>query len=179
MLRDCLVRKQPVYIFLPINKTEDPVPASALKKTINVSPSIDRDKEKAANDAICAALYSAKNASVLVDYLAKVYARAETRALVQKLDLPHYLSHMGQGCIDESNPRYVGAYNGAISVPGVADAIESSDLIVSIGWLGSDTNTAFFSRKIPVEKNIDIWPEHVTVSFASNLSLMTRLITII
>lgn len=137
--------------------------SSLLEQSIDVSLPVDKKNEEAAVHAIIEALYSSKNASIFIDYLAIRYAQDETRNLVRKLDLPYYSSQMGKGCVDENSSRFVGIYNGSVSAPGVAEAIESSDLFISIGWLEADTNTAFFSRKITMEKNIDIWSDHVTV----------------
>jgi len=53
---------------------------------------------------------------------------------------------MGKGSIDETNEHYGGVYIGQISFPDVKDAVESSDLVLSVGALLSDFNTV----RIPV-----------------------------
>lgn len=164
MIRDCVIQKQPVYVFLPIDKTEQPVSSSALNTPINFRLPVDTSNEDSAVSFITEALYAAKNAAVLVDYLALRYARAETQKLVEKLNLPHYSSHMGKGCVNEEHENFVGVYNGRVSVTGAADAIESCDLVLSVGWFQADTNTAYFSRKIAKENHIDVMPDHVIVS---------------
>lgn len=158
------MHKQPVYIFLPIDKTGDLVTSSSLSSVLNTDFPVNESVEALAIKDILLNLYTAQSPSVLVDYLAIRYASSETREFVGKLDVLHYSSHMGKGCIHENNPKYVGIYNGSLSMSGVTEAIESSDLCLSIGCLNADTNTAFFSRKISDGRHIIIMPDHVIVS---------------
>ena len=166
-----MIHRQPVYIYLPIDKTEDPVDPTPLKTPIDAKPKVDREAQDAAVAAIVDALYAAKNASLLVDYLSNRYAQAEAQSLTHKMMLPTYTTRMGRGCADQDNPNFVGTYDGATSAPGIATAIESSDLVISVGTFSADTNTAYFSRKYPVENLVDIMPTHVTVSEPVQLTM--------
>jgi pyruvate decarboxylase len=54
----------------------------------------------------------------------------------------------------------VGVYNGAISYPGVKDAIESSDFVINTGPMISDSNTGGFTRNIKPENVVEIYPDY-------------------
>lgn len=95
---------------------------------------------------------SSRKPAILADVLA---IRHGGKGLVSKLtDLTHfptYSTPLGKGVIDETSPYFNGLYNGSVSFPGVADAIESADLVLNLGPLLSDSNTGGFTRNIEDE----------------------------
>lgn len=163
VLRECVIRKLPVYINFPIDLTAEKVPASALDNPLDMSPPINQANEDEAFTNILNALKMAKNPAILADFLAMRHARDETRRLAEVLSLPLYACHMSKGLIDETHERYVGLYNGNVSVPGVAEALEASDLVLAVGWWPCDSNTAAFSRQVPAERRIEIMDTYVSV----------------
>ena len=52
-------------------------------------------------------------------------------------------------------------YNGIVSYPGIADAIEKSDFVINTGPLLSDSNTGGFTRCIKQENVVEIHCDHV------------------
>jgi pyruvate decarboxylase len=62
--------------------------------------------------------------------------------------------------LNETHPTFVGVYNGVVSLPGVSDAIESSDFVINTGPMLSDSNTGGFTRSIKDENVVEIHPEH-------------------
>jgi len=63
---------------------------------------------------------------------------------------------MGKGAIDETLPNYGGVYAGDGSNAGVRERVESSDLVISIGGIKSDFNTAGFTYRISNLVTIDL-----------------------
>ncbi|GAB7358013.1 hypothetical protein MBLNU230_g0178t1 [Neophaeotheca triangularis] len=168
VIRECFVKSCPVYIFLPTDLVDVPVPRSALDTPLNLDPEADEQSIKAAVEAVLERLYSAKNPVVFVDCLTERHnAVAELKALLDKLQLPIYTSNMGKGIIDENHPLYVSVYNGSISAPGVSTNFENSDLPIIIGELPSDTNSGGFTRETPKSKCIFIDPAAVKLPDAS------------
>ena len=49
---------------------------------------------------------------------------------------------MGKTAINEDHPQFGGIYVGEITIPGVKEAFESADFILSLGSLKTDFNTA-------------------------------------
>jgi len=149
---------------MPLDLASEHVDASLLDTPLDISPKIDEAVQKEAVDAIIAALSSSKNPAVLVDVLAQRFnAAPEARALVSKLHVPIYTSNMGKGIIDETEELYVGVYNGAIGTPGVREAAEKSDMMITLGLLAADTNSGGFSRALEEDKTIHIHPFSVVV----------------
>lgn len=73
---------------------------------------------------------------------------------------------MGKGTVDEDLPNFVGLYAGAASHPEVASALESSDLVITIGTIQSDLNTAGFTYQFSKLNTIDIEYDCVAVGYA-------------
>jgi pyruvate decarboxylase len=149
---------------MPLDLSSEQVDASLLDTPLDVSPKIDEAAQKEAVDAILAALDASKNPAVLVDVLTHRFnAAPEARTLVSKLRVPIYTTNMGKGIIDETEELYVGVYNGAIGTPGVQEAAETTDMMVTLGLLAADTNSGGFSRKLEEDKTIHIHPFSVVV----------------
>lgn len=164
VIRECFIKSGPVYIFLPLDLSAEEVDASLLNTPIDISPQINVEAQEQAMHAIESALSAAKHPSILVDVLVHRFdAVSETQQLIEKLKTPFFSSNMGKGIIDETSPHYVGVWNGAINNPGVREAAENADLIVTLGYLPADTNSGGFSRKIDTKKIIEVNPHNVVV----------------
>lgn len=87
-------------------------------------------------------------------------------ALIRKAPLPVFVAPMGKGTVDEDLPNFVGLYAGAASHPEVAAALESSDLVITIGTIQSDLNTAGFTYQFSKLNTIDIEYDCVAVGYA-------------
>jgi pyruvate decarboxylase len=55
---------------------------------------------------------------------------------------------------------FVGVYNGIVSYPGVATAIEASDFVINTGPFKSDSNTGGFTRNIKPENVVEIYADY-------------------
>jgi len=87
-------------------------------------------------------LYKAKNPILVADACCIRHRVVdEAHQLLDKLQIPGFVTPMGKGAIDETNPNYGGVYIGAISLPEVKKAVETSDCVLSVGALLSDFNT--------------------------------------
>lgn len=73
---------------------------------------------------------------------------------------------MGKGAVDEDLPNFVGVYAGAGSHEDVGFALESSDLVITIGTIQSDLNTAGFTYQFSKLNTIDIEYDCVAVGYA-------------
>ena len=90
----------------------------------------------------------------------------EVHDFVTKSKFPVFVAPMGKGAIDETLPNFGGVYAGDGSNPGVTDQIESSDLILSIGAIKSDFNTAGFSYRISQLSTIDFHSTFTRVKYS-------------
>ena len=164
-IRECWIQSRPVYIALPTDMVEKKIEGSRLSTPLDLSfPPNDKEKEDYVVKVCLKYLTEAKSAVILVDACAiRHRALAETRALLKKTGLPVFVTPMGKGAIDEDLPNYGGVYAGEGSNAGVKDRVESSDLILYIGSLKSDFNTAGFSIKTSQMQTIDFHSNLVRV----------------
>lgn len=171
-----------MYIFIPLDMVDEQVFAELLGKPLDLTPphhEVSVRSMDAAVKAIQEAILEAKNPAVFVDCLVQRHnAVEEVRQLAKELSLPTYTSNMGKGIIDETEPYYVGVYNGSVSSPGLSAAFEAADLVLVFGSLPSDTNSGGFSRKIDRAKSIEFNPTEVIVGQTSR-SMGTQDLTVI
>jgi pyruvate decarboxylase len=114
-----------------------------LQKEIDLSvPKNEPETESEVVATILDLLYKAKNPIILADACSiRHRVVPETHELLDKLQIPGFVTPMGKGAINETHPHYGGVYIGEISLPEVEKAVEESDCILSIGALLSDFNT--------------------------------------
>jgi pyruvate decarboxylase len=150
---------------MPLDLCWQHVPASLLDKPIDLSLPRDEAAIDRAVDAIIERLKQAHNPALFVDGLVSRYsARAECRAIADKLKLPTYSANMGKAIIDETADYFAGMYQGAISDPEMAEAFEKSDCLLVLGNINADTNSGGFSRKIRPDSSIEVNVDDVVVS---------------
>jgi pyruvate decarboxylase len=87
--------------------------------------------------------------------------------LINKTNLPIFVTPMGKGSVDETNPRYGGVYIGALSTPAVKIAVETSDLVLHIGGHKTDLNTGSFSFAFSASKTVEFHSDKIKIRYAS------------
>lgn len=167
-IRECWIRSRPVYVTLPTNMVYAKVNGDRLKTPIDLSsPKNDPEKEDYVVDVVLKYLHAAKNPVILVDACAiRHRALEEVHNLVEASGLPTFVTPMGKGAVNESHKNFGGVYAGDGSNAGVREVVESSDLILSIGAIKSDFNTAGFTYRIGQLKTIDFHSNYVRVRYS-------------
>ncbi|KAJ9202350.1 hypothetical protein DTO021D3_4484 [Paecilomyces variotii] len=167
-IRECWVRSRPVYITLPTDIVQKKVEGERLKTPIDLSlPNNDPEKEDYVVDVVLKSLHAAKSPVILVDACAiRHRVLEEVHDLIQASGLPAFVAPMGKGAINETHPNYGGVYAGDGSNQGVRERVESSDLILSIGAIKSDFNTAGFTYRIGQLNTIDFHSNYVRVRYS-------------
>lgn len=167
-IRECWIRSRPVYITLPTDMVAAKVNGDRLKKPIDLSlPENNPEKEDYVVDVVLKYLQSAKNPVILVDACAiRHRALEEVHDLVEASGLPTFVAPMGKGAVNETHKNFGGVYAGNGSNPGVSEVVESSDLILSIGAIKSDFNTAGFTYRIGQLNTIDFHSTYVRVRYS-------------
>ncbi|KAK3305505.1 thiamine diphosphate-binding protein [Chaetomium strumarium] len=167
-LRECWIRSRPVYIMLPTDMAEKKIEGARLDTAIDLTePQNDQDREDYVVDVVLRYLHAAKCPIILVDACAiRHRVLQEVHDLVEKTQLPVFVTPMGKGAINESHPSYGGVYAGTGSHPDVCERVESADLVLSIGALKSDFNTTGFSYRTSQLNTIDFHSTHCTVRYS-------------
>ncbi|CAE7014190.1 Pyruvate decarboxylase [Pyrenophora teres f. teres] len=164
VLRECVIQSGPVYIFLPLDLSAEMVDASLLKEKIDLEPKVDKTAQDAAVKAIVAAVAEAKQPTIVVDALVHRFgASEEAKQLVKALNVPFFSAAMGKGIVDETDEQFVGVWNGEVSSPGVKEVAKQADLVITLGYIPADTNSAGFSRPLEDGTTIHINPHDVIV----------------
>lgn len=151
----------PGYIYIPTDMVNPLISAERLATPLplGIKNSIGEEAEDKIVSDILQALYTAKNPCILADTLAVRHRGADlVKELVDKTKIWSYATLLSKGVIDETNPNYVGIYNGEISLAEVTDAVHASDLVLNIGPLFTDSNTGGFTRGIKDENAIILHP---------------------
>lgn len=188
VLQACYVESQPVYIQLPTDMVEKAVDAELLNTPIDVAPhKSDPAAEDVAIQAILRALYGSQKPALLIDAAAQrrrvgvsfsfthrlsnrcwpfLQLMPAVHDLITRLQIPVFVTPMGKGAVDESLANFAGVYAGDGSHPGVQRALELSDLVVTIGNIKSDLNTAGFTYHLSRMRTIDMHYNHVEIGYA-------------
>ncbi|KAI4135657.1 MAG: hypothetical protein LQ347_000467 [Umbilicaria vellea] len=167
-IRECWVQSRPVYITLPTDMVQKKIEGERLKTPINLGTlANDPEKEDYVVDVVLKYLHAAKNPVILVDACAVRHrVLDEVHELVAKSNLPTFVTPMGKSAVNETLPTFGGVYAGDGSNPGVRERLESSDLILSIGSIKSDFNTAGFTYRISQLSTIDFHSDHMRVRYS-------------
>jgi len=167
-LRACWVRSRPVYIMLPTDMAEKKIEGARLDTPIDLAePTNEPEREDYVVDVVLKYLHAAKSPIILVDACAiRHRVLKEVHDLIDKTKLPVFVTPMGKGAVNEDHPTYGGVYAGTGSQPAVAERVESSDLVLTIGAMKSDFNTAGFSYRTSQLKTIDLHSTSCTVRYS-------------
>ncbi|ODV90859.1 hypothetical protein CANCADRAFT_112006 [Tortispora caseinolytica NRRL Y-17796] len=155
----------PTYIYVPLDLAMQPISSAPLSSPLDFEFRNDTAQEDAALKEILDLIYKAKTPAILADIITdRAHSRVLANELVDITQFPAYNSALGHGILDESGPNFVGVYQGYnASIDGVHQSLESSDLVLELGPLRSDTNLGGFSRGLDDSKVISFRPEFIDV----------------
>lgn len=167
-IRECWVQSRPVYITLPTDMVQKKIEGHRLETPIDLSyPENQTEKEDYVVDVVLKYLQAAKNPIILVDACAiRHRVLDEVHELIEKSGLPTFVAPMGKGAVDETLSTYGGVYAGDGSNRGVRERVESSDLVLSIGAIKSDFNTAGFTYRVSQLSTIDFHSDYIRVRYS-------------
>lgn len=168
-LRECYLKSRPVYIMLPTDMVEAKIEGARLDEALDLAEPInDSSKEDYVVTEVVKHLSEAKNPVILVDACAIRHRVVdEVHDLLEKTSLPVFVTPMGKGAVNETHPNYGGVYAGVGSMPPQArDVVESSDLILAVGALKSDFNTAGFSYRTSQLNTIDLHSDYCAIGYS-------------
>ena len=167
-IRECWLQSRPVYLTLPTDIVQKKIEGERLKTPLDLKyPSNDPEKEDYVVDVVLKYLHAAKNPIILVDACAQRHrVLPETHALIEQSGLPTFVAPMGKGAVNETLPNYGGVYAGDGSNAGVKEQVEQSDLVLTIGSIKSDFNTAGFTYRISQLSTIDFHSHYIRVRYS-------------
>lgn len=157
-LRECFLRSRPVYLMLPTDMVEAKVEGGRLTQPIDLrEPENDTEQEDYVIEVMLRNIHAAKKPVILADACAiRHRVLPELHAFTEKTKLPIFVTPMGKGGVNEELDTFGGTYVGDASQPEVQEMVESSDLVITVGGLKSDFNTAGFSSHISQLNTINL-----------------------
>lgn len=200
-LKEAKVYQKPVYIGLPVNLVDLYVPDSLLETPIDMSlPPNDPEDEEVVFEKIKELISLAENPIIILDGLVSRHnCEAEAVGLAKMTGFPVYTTPMAKGCANEGELQpissanllvgevdksissdidgsfsFCGVYVGSISHPKVKEAVDSADLILSLGVLLSEFNTSSFSYNYKTNNIVEFHADYVKVQHATYPGLQMK-----
>lgn len=152
VLSACIMQSRPVYIELPRDLVYQPcLPAPP----INLDKNVDQNALDACVEEVAGVLAKARSPVLMLGVETRRFKLEENVAkLARRLNIPTVTSFMGRGLLAQKSPQAKGAYIGQAGDPGIADMVESSDALMLIGVILSDTNFGLSKKRIDFKRCI-------------------------
>src|SRR6516225_4031204 len=162
LIAEALYHRRPVYLAFPSDVAGMPVLGEA--PPLN-PPSSDPESLAAATDAVAAALDNSGRACVLPGVLVRrLGLQGAAAAFVDACGLPFATMFADKSVLGEDHPGYIGMYAGRLMEERVREFVESCDVVVMIGALLTDGNTAGNTVRLDPAKTITIGHHRTTVA---------------
>jgi indolepyruvate decarboxylase len=154
LIAEALYHRRPVYMAFPSDVANTPVLGDAPPVSLPVS---DRASLAAATDAVATALTGAGQACVLPGVLVRrLGLQRAAAAFVDASGLPFATMFADKSVLGEDHPGYIGMYAGRLMEEPVRAFVESCDVVVMIGAMLTDGNTAGHTVRLDPNKTITI-----------------------
>jgi pyruvate decarboxylase len=168
VLQACWVKARPVYIGLPTNVVFKEVDSKLLETPLNLStPPNHEETENEVVSEISELIYKSSNTIILADACAiRHRVLDELHELIDKTELPAFVSPMGKGAINEESLPFGGVYVGDASRDDVRQRVDDAELILYVGSLQSDFNSGGFTYHIPKKNTIEFHSDHMKIRYS-------------
>ena len=162
VLRSCLTHSRPVYIELP----RDLALASCAPVLALAPQASDRDALDACVDEMLARLRAAVAPVLMVCVEIRRYGlEAKVARLARILNLPVVTTFMGRGLLADATAPLLGTYLGVAGPAAITAAVETSDALLMLGVILSDTNFGVSDQKIDMRRSMLAVDGQVTMGY--------------
>jgi pyruvate decarboxylase len=160
---------RPVYVWLPSDMVHAEVEGARLDAGLEIErfrPN-DAEKERYVTDVVLKHLQRAERPIVLVDACSiRHRTLKELQAFLDASKLPFCTSPMGKAALDETSTAFCGIYAGSATQPALKARVEEADLVITVGSIKSDFNTAGFTYHISKLSTVDFHSYGITVKYS-------------
>ena len=161
LIAAALYHRRPVYMAIASDVADAPVLGGAGSVS---APTSDPESLAAATDAVAAALNNAGRACVLPGVLVRrLGMQATAAAFVDAAGLPFATMFADKSVLGQDHSNYIGMYAGRLMGEPVRAFVESCDVVVMIGAMLTDGNTAGHTVRLDPDKTINIGHHRTTV----------------
>lgn len=163
VLVSCWRDKLPVYIQVPSNISYLEVDVPETPLTLQM-PASDGERLSSAVGRITALIEQAQHPLLLIDADADRCGLVDSlTTIAHKRQIPYVAFRTGKGILPESDPLYLGMYNGAASAPLVAEALRRSDCLIATAPCFIESSPMAAPGNNPVSAQIYISDVNVTI----------------
>ncbi|MDH4289504.1 MAG: indolepyruvate/phenylpyruvate decarboxylase [Aquincola sp.] len=160
VLDTALQRARPVYLEVPRDCAAmpiDAVPAPAPRTP-------DADAVSACADELLQRLRDAERPMMLVGVEVRRHGlEVRVAELARRLSIPVATTFMGRGVLAETDAPLVGTYLGLAGDPELTQQVETSDGLLLLGVIVSDTNFAVSAQRIDLRRTIRAFDDEVVM----------------
>lgn len=158
---------RPGYLFIPSDVSDIEIDIDHLPTPLLTNQLRDVFSLNHFTDLILSKLYKSKNTSILVDTLLNRFNfQNELDQFVEKLpqSVKLFSTNMGRH-VDETLPNFVGCYYGISTTDHrIKDELESSDLLINLGYFNGETNTSGYTNDFSKVKDyVEIHPDYILI----------------
>ena len=153
VLQACILHQKPVYIELPKDRIEHPIPS--LPFTRSIQPKSHPDALKEALDDAKEALSKAHHPMIWAGHEVSRFRLSPTLvSLAEAHQIPIVSTLLGKTVIDEHHPLFLGVYQGKMSSQRVLKGTAECDLVIECGIIHSDVDTGMFTSSLEQQRRI-------------------------
>lgn len=153
VLESCLTHKKPVYIELPRNLVNTPIPKHTPHHIMEPSSNLETLHE--AIEEVADLLQNARHPLLWIGHEIQRFGLASSVLhFAEKYNIPIVTSLLGKTAVSEHHPLFIGVYQGEMSRPEVSAYVNRCDCVLQLGVLLSDMDTGMFSAKLDQETRI-------------------------
>lgn len=165
---EALSQRMPAYIQIPTDHAMMPVvgtPVHGVPLAQAPTFSSNAGELEAALTAMTNRLAAARAPVILAAFtIARYGLQSDLEALLANTGIPFATTGMSKGLLPESNPLYLGQYNGESSLGDVRKIVEGADLVLDLGGVVySDSETGGYTAHLDSSKVITVFPDHVEI----------------
>ncbi len=170
----CLRHKRPVYIEVPHDMANRPIPTAA--GTPSTPEESDPHTLAAALDETFALIRAAKKPVILAGVeLARFGMNHLIVRMAEQMNIPFAADLLSKSAVPENHPLYLGVYGGAMSSDEqVRHYVESADLVLMLGTFITDMSMGFYTAKLERKRTILATSERVNILYHRYESVQFR-----
>ncbi|EGG06838.1 uncharacterized protein MELLADRAFT_106352 [Melampsora larici-populina 98AG31] len=170
LLKAALTECRPVYLNLPSNLIDEKVPAFNLQTDLRQKIVEESELTPGSNsvhdllDQISGLFLKSENPIVLLDGKCDPFKiSTEAIKLAESIQVPVFTTYMAKTAIGSNHSMFGGLYKGSLSEPHILEQVETSDMVIWIGPVVSDFNTASFSFKFKPSTHVELHASHTVI----------------
>ncbi|QZT37311.1 hypothetical protein K5X82_00105 [Halosquirtibacter xylanolyticus] len=164
MLIQSSIHKKPAYLELPFDIQTQLVDAPVSSLDIHHRGNDNKMLEEVVNQ-IMTLIAQSKSRAILVGHIVqRTKKEAELLHIVETIGASVATTFVGKNGTFESLSQSVGLYMGAVSEPIVKDAIENSDILLSMGVTENEFDTGVFTNDYSNTEVVQILRDHVIIN---------------